>query len=322
MKARLRKKKLIERQSNDKNDSSEGNPVKAAAVEKVKIEPDSNWKRVAPKIRSKVITIPQELSSKEIKKFRKEKRREARAKGEAEPNFYSEDRSKVGDKRKRLNGPAIPVIRDLVEIERKQTLQDEKEKKRNDELEKVSKEERSRYLALDCEMVGVGVDGKESALARVSITDWDGNIIYDKFVQVPYRVTDFRTWVSGVRAKDIKNKDAISPKECRNVVGELLIGKILVGHSLKNDLRALLLTHPRHDIRDTANYKHYMKARGKNGGKLRPRKLKELAKEFLNIEIQIDGEAHSSVDDARAAMELYKVQRSAWEKSLSIKRRK
>ena len=31
-----------------------------------------------------------------------------------------------------------------------------------------------RYLALDCEMVGVGPEGREDALARVSLVNFDG----------------------------------------------------------------------------------------------------------------------------------------------------
>ena len=39
----------------------------------------------------------------------------------------------------------------------------------------------SQYLAMDCEMVGVGVCG-ESACARVVLTDWKGRVVLDKFV--------------------------------------------------------------------------------------------------------------------------------------------
>lgn len=321
MKARFRKKKLASTTREEPEKKQLATEIPKARIE---IEPDSNWKKVASKIKPAVITIPDKLSIKEMKKFRKEKRREARANGEAEPTFMDENNKKVGDKRKRLqaSSTAVPIINDLLENERKQAIEKASEMKRKEKADRVPIEERLRYFALDCEMVGIGIDGKESALARVSVTDWDGNAVYDKFVQVPDRVTDFRTWVSGVRAKDIKHKDAISPQECRNYVGRLFIGKILVGHSLKNDLSALFLTHPKHEIRDTATYKPFMKPRGTNGGKFRPRKLKDLAKEYLSLNIQVEGEAHSSVEDASAAMELYKLQRVAWEQSLLSKRKR
>ncbi len=40
-------------------------------------------------------------------------------------------------------------------------------------------------------------------------------------------------------------------------VSELLRGRILVGHALRNDLKALLLAHPRRDIRDTSRYQPF-----------------------------------------------------------------
>jgi len=58
---------------------------------------------------------------------------------------------------------------------------------------------------MDCEMVGVGDDGKESILARVSIVNQFGCCVYDKFVRPTERVTDYRTKVSGVRRTDLTN---------------------------------------------------------------------------------------------------------------------
>lgn len=39
-------------------------------------------------------------------------------------------------------------------------------------------------------------------------------------------------------------------------------------------------------LRDTARYRPYMRPHGRGGGKLRPRRLKELALEVLGMEIQ------------------------------------
>jgi len=58
---------------------------------------------------------------------------------------------------------------------------------------------------MDCEMVGIGDDGKESILARVSVVNQYGCCIYDKFVKPTERVTDYRTRVSGVRRADLVN---------------------------------------------------------------------------------------------------------------------
>mmetsp|Transcript_13382 Transcript_13382/g.28942 ORF Transcript_13382/g.28942 Transcript_13382/m.28942 type:complete len:180 (+) Transcript_13382:724-1263(+) len=172
-------------------------------------------------------------------------------------------------------------------------------------------------------MVGVGTDGRKSALARASAVDWDGRVLLDAFVRVPERVTDFRTFVSGVRPRDIaaSNESAIEHEECRVQMGKLLKGKIIVGHALKNDLSALMLDHPKEDVRDTARYKPFMRATGRSGGKLRPRKLRDLVREELGRRIQGEGEAHDSVDDARASMDLFRSARVRWEKELTKKKK-
>lgn len=69
---------------------------------------------------------------------------------------------------------------------------------------------KSKYIGLDCEMVGLGLNGKESALARCCCVDFDGNILYDKFVRPQGFVTDFRTEWSGVRKKDLRQGQAIA----------------------------------------------------------------------------------------------------------------
>ncbi len=62
-----------------------------------------------------------------------------------------------------------------------------------------------KYLSLDCEMVGVGIDGKESSLARVSLVNYYGAIQMDEFVRQRERVVDYRTEFSGVRPSDMVN---------------------------------------------------------------------------------------------------------------------
>jgi RNA exonuclease 4 len=66
----------------------------------------------------------------------------------------------------------------------------------------------------------------------------------------------------------------------------MLKGKILVGHALKNDLSVLMLSHPRSMIRDTATFKPYMRSKGPNGGKMRPRALRDLSAQIFGIQIQ------------------------------------
>jgi len=182
----------------------------------------------------------------------------------------------------------------------------------------LSEEEKARYVALDCEMVGVGYHGQQSALARVTIINWDAEIVLDCFVKPEPVVVDYRTFVSGITKEDLESEYAITMDECLWLVSDMLYNKILVGHALKNDLHVLGISHPWYDTRDTAKYEPFMKMRFDNGI-LWPRKLKDLTKEKLGREIQLPGNAHSAFEDALAALDLYKKNRSKWEKAMEYK---
>ncbi|KAL6554194.1 hypothetical protein OROMI_019867 [Orobanche minor] len=132
-------------------------------------------------------------------------------------------------------------------------------------------------VAMDCEMVGVSSSGNKSALGRVTLVNKWGNVVYDEYVRPLEYVVDFRTQISGIRPSDLrkaKNFNVVQTK-----VAEMIHGRILVGHALRNDLKALLLSHPKKDIRDTSEYAPFLKEG-------RSRSLKNLAAEFLYVEIQ------------------------------------
>jgi len=167
------------------------------------------------------------------------------------------------------------------------------------------------YVAMDCEMVGVGPDGQESALARVTIVGWDGGVLLDEYVEPSRPVTDYRTFVSGITPQHLE-QGAIDLDACRSKVLDVLAGRVLVGHALKNDLTALGILHPWFLVRDTAKYKPFMKTRTCDGLPC-PRKLKDLASEQLHRDIQLPGRSHCPIEDAVAAMDLYKSVRESWE---------
>lgn len=169
-------------------------------------------------------------------------------------------------------------------------------------------------------MVGVGFKGRQSSVARVTLVDWDGRIVYDEFVQQEQGVTDYRTFVSGITQLDLEDA-TLTKDECRQQVQDMITDKILVGHALKNDLRALGLNHPWMATRDTAKYEPFMQTRF-DDNILWPRKLKDLASEKLGREIQREGEPHSAYEDAAAAMDLYRLVRRKWEKVMDYKIKK
>lgn len=160
------------------------------------------------------------------------------------------------------------------------------------------KSDPGRYISLDCEFVGLGPEGLESAVARISIVNYFGVVLFDSFVRPQGKVTDFRTWVSGVESHHLR--DAIDFKKAQEITGNLLKGKILVGHAIKNDLDMLYLGHPKSMVRDTSKFKKFREIAG---GKAPS--LKKLAKEFLDVDIQVG--KHSSVEDARATMLLFRL---------------
>jgi RNA exonuclease 4 len=175
----------------------------------------------------------------------------------------------------------------------------------------------SLFAALDCEMVGVGPDGHSSSVARVTLIDWDGQTLFDEYIQQTEPVTDYRTFVSGITEEHLAGA-TLSPEDCRVRVLRLLENRILVGHALKNDLRALDISHSWWLIRDTAKYEPFMQVRFDDGIHW-PRKLKDLANEKLHQEIQVEGRPHSPYEDALAALDLYRSVRPKWEKVIQYK---
>ncbi|RUP18180.1 ribonuclease H-like domain-containing protein [Jimgerdemannia flammicorona] len=169
-----------------------------------------------------------------------------------------------------------------------------------------------RFVAIDCEMVGVGPNGDQSALARVSIVNFHGATLLDQYVRPMERVTDYRTAISGITRELII--DAPLFHDVQKQVADLLKDRILVGHALTHDLKALLLDHPRRDVRDTSRYKPF-----RNMVKGKTPALRRLAKDVLGLTIQ-EG-AHSSVEDARVTMMLYRKVKEEWDKSLGPRAR-
>ncbi|XP_058100634.1 uncharacterized protein LOC131245302 [Magnolia sinica] len=165
-------------------------------------------------------------------------------------------------------------------------------------------------IAMDCEMVGVSSQGNKSALGRVTLVNAWGNVLYDEYVRPLEHVVDFRTEISGIRPHNLrKAKDfqAVQKK-----VAELIKGRILVGHALHNDLKALLLSHPKKDTRDTSEYQPLLKEGRKQA-------LRVLATQFLGVKIQ--QKEHCSIEDAQAVMLIYQKHKKVWERSLKARLR-
>ena len=161
-----------------------------------------------------------------------------------------------------------------------------------------------KYVAIDCEMVGIGPGGYDSALARLSFVDYHGTLVYDSFVKPRERVVDWRTAVSGISPKDMRF--ARDFDEVQAQAAELLQGRILIGHDVKHDLNALELVHPASKIRDTSSFSGFRQyATGRKPA------LRTLAREILHLDIQVD--SHSSIEDARVTMLLFRKFKSGFD---------
>ncbi|KII74729.1 RNA exonuclease 4 [Thelohanellus kitauei] len=201
------------------------------------------------------------------------------------------------------------------------TLLNKRRKKRTKGVSKIKPKEECepkpkqnkktlRLLALDTEMVGTGLSTEENMLGRVSIVDYNGDVVYDTYVSPTEPITDYRTKYSGITPESLIGAPSYTEVQYR--VAELIKGKIIIGHSINNDLRVLKLQHPAKDIRDSSLYKPL---RLKNP-KQKP-SLRILAKYHLNREIQKD--THCSIEDARSCLEIYKKFQSRWEKDISCR---
>lgn len=152
--------------------------------------------------------------------------------------------------------------------------------------------------ALDCEMV-LTIDEVYS-LARVSVLDWDGNVVLDRLVKPGLPVKNYNTMFSGITEQLLEGVTTTLADIQSELSGLLTRSAILLGHSLESDFNAMKMTHP--FVLDTSLlYPHPM------GLPLRS-SLKFLANKYLRREIQKGGEhGHDSVEDAKAVLDLVKL---------------
>ena len=183
---------------------------------------------------------------------------------------------------------------------------------------------RDLYFALRCGMVQIGP--AETAVGRVTLVNWDKEIVLDTFVKVPVPVLNYRTAATGITPESLKV--ATSLDAVRKKVASLIKGRILIGHGLEVDLGALRLRHPWCDVRDTATYAPYMQAAAdshttivdtsdhslSSAGMLLPRTLDDLRLNELPADTHQEAVGQPIlVAEAIACVSLYQKARTAWE---------
>ena len=164
-------------------------------------------------------------------------------------------------------------------------------------------------VSLDCEMVGIS-PRNISAVGRCSIVDYKGLVLFDEYIKPDSPVSDYRTAWSGIRPYHLRG--AIPYRDAIKTIRKILDGRIVVGHELVHDFHALGITHPDCTRRDTAKFKP-LRALAGLGMNATP-SLRVLSCRLLGRSIQCG--PHCSVEDAMAALDIYKVVEHAWEQQL------
>lgn len=167
-----------------------------------------------------------------------------------------------------------------------------------------------KCVAIDCEMVGTGPGGRTSELARCSVVNYRGDVVYDKYIKPQLPIRDYRTRWSGITKHHMT--DAIPFKTAQKEILNILKDKRVVGHALINDFKALRYHHPKEQTRDTSKIPLLILMAGLSNTP----SLKSLSWCLLQKEIQVSNKGHSSVEDAQTCMELYKLVEDQYEQDL------
>ena len=165
----------------------------------------------------------------------------------------------------------------------------------------------TKIVALDCEMVATR---RGSALAQCTILSYNGEILFHEYVRPPGLIVDYRTRWSGILPHHMKC--AIPHKVAVKRIKGILAGKVCVGHDLSQDFSVIGMSYSRNQTRDTARFKPLRTLAGLVSNQ-HP-SLKNLALHLLDRKIQ-DG-CHNSLEDARAALDLYRKHEELWESYL------
>lgn len=154
----------------------------------------------------------------------------------------------------------------------------------------------SKTFALDCEMC-LSLNGR--VLTRVSLTDFDNNVLYDELVKPSEPIVDYLTQYSGITEEMLEGVET-TLEEVQNKILEIVSSNdTLIGHSLESDLNILKLKHP--NIVDTSVcYDHPRGPPSKAS-------LKMLMSTHLDTAIQKSFKGHDSVEDCISCMELVKL---------------
>ncbi|OBA22628.1 hypothetical protein METBIDRAFT_11441 [Metschnikowia bicuspidata var. bicuspidata NRRL YB-4993] len=159
--------------------------------------------------------------------------------------------------------------------------------------------EGSHTFALDCEFCQAE---SGMVLTRISIVNFQNEVVYDQLVKPDEQIVDYVTKYSGITENMLAGETTTLKDVQEKVLSLVSSSDILIGHSLNSDLEVMKIRHP--NIIDTAIlFEHHRGYPFKHA-------LKYLAETHLARSIQKgeqDGTGHSSVEDLRACLDLVKL---------------
>jgi RNA exonuclease 4 len=122
----------------------------------------------------------------------------------------------------------------------------------------------TKKIALDCEMMQSNIG---QVLGRVSVVNYEGEIIFDTFVcyPEPINITNTDEAFSGIGWNDIDPQNGAQPfSEVQVYLAELLRDRIVIGHDIQKDLKVISMDLPTHILfgpQTTVSEGHLLSAR-------------------------------------------------------------
>lgn len=159
-------------------------------------------------------------------------------------------------------------------------------------------------VAIDCEFVSTEHPVRRQELSWVCIIDGRGRKLMDEKVRTRFRVTNYKSHISGCRESDMKEASDFFTVQ-RKVAKILGSAGRIVGHTLDSDFEKLDVLVPDDKVRDVADHPEHRPLRGGRWAlKNLARHLGELERKVLDVKT-FQTEDHNPYDDALAALLIF-----------------
>ncbi|KAH9944157.1 ribonuclease H-like domain-containing protein [Epithele typhae] len=169
-----------------------------------------------------------------------------------------------------------------------------------------------KYVALSTACVGCGPGGGTPMIARVAVVDYRGRELYFTYVSPTIAVTDYRTKHTGIKPEDLEPGRALPWATVQQQIGHLIKDKIIVGYTLWQDLSVIGICHPAVATRDVALYQPFRNAL-QNMVRSNTQTIGLHTLMWLLMRRKIQDTQTCPLENARAAMDLYRSRAEEWE---------